>query len=63
MQKNERQKYSMFRNTIFNAGANLMKSKNAKEIPLFNELEKDSIKENPEKNQSERDMLFSRKSG
>lgn len=47
----------MLRSTIFNAGANLFKAKNAQEIPLFEDVvKKDNV--NIEQKQNERDLLF-----
>lgn len=56
-QKNDKQKYKMLRNTVFNAGANLLKSKDSKEIPLFDD-EDGEHNETSVDIQLEREMLF-----
>lgn len=49
--------YQILRNTIFNAGANLMRKKGEKEISLFGEDEDKDISD-IEKNKQEREALF-----
>ena len=53
MQKNEKYKYNMLRNTVFNAGANLMRGKNSKEVPLFDESLNGEVENNAEQNKNE----------
>lgn len=50
--------YEILRNTIFNAGANLLRSEGEKEIPLFDDINKDEEETDKQKLQRERDALF-----
>ncbi|UDY80759.1 hypothetical protein [Geobacillus phage GR1] len=54
MKKDE---YQVLRNTIYNAGVNLLRKKNQKEIPLFSE-DRENEGDEKEKLIKEREALF-----
>lgn len=57
MKKDE---YSILRNTVYNAGSNLMRKKGEPVIPLFNEEVSGDEVSDKEKAQKEREELFGR---
>lgn len=61
-QNNEKYKYNMLRNTIYNSGANLLRSKNSKEIPLFEDNSEGEHNKGSNDIQTEREILFGKDS-
>lgn len=55
MKKDE---YEILRNTIYNAGVNLMRKKGDKQVPLFNEEDRGNEATDKEKTKQEREALF-----
>ncbi|PED63970.1 hypothetical protein [Priestia megaterium] len=56
--------YSILRNTVYNAGANLMRGEGDKEIPLFDEIDNVEDEETRiEELKKEREALFKSYSG
>jgi hypothetical protein len=54
----KKDEYSVLRNTIYNAGANLMRKKGEKIIPLFKDDNPEKEIEDKEKARKEREALF-----
>lgn len=55
----EKQDFQITRNVVYNAGANLMRKSNTKEIPLFEDMETDPKKiMDEEEKLNEREELF-----
>ena len=50
--------YTILRNTIYNAGANLLRGKNDKEIPLFGNESSNAQVSDKEAARNEREALF-----
>jgi hypothetical protein len=56
-EKTKKEEFTILRNTIYNAGVNLLRKKGQKEIPLFSEDREQEV--DVDKLKEEREALFS----